>query len=361
MADVGGPAHLAQCVEDGVLASNLLAYARQVRDASRKREMAQLGAAMLAGGMTPSEVAAKLDEMPGPVTAAIYDPATDWAAIVERWGQAQILTGLRWLDHLTQGITLGNLIVIGGRPSHGKTALSVDLSRMLAKAGHHVDYLTLEEPSKNITRRLVAGVTGIKSYLILTGHLSPGEIEACEDAVRQLQSLPLTITDLNTIRNLDEDAVVSFVLQSKAQIVFVDHLQKINTRGESRVYGLERVLNRLHAVGIKHQKAVIVLSQLSRMMESEKRAPALRDLRDSGGTEQSARQVWLLLWPIKMDPDKYALNEYKLEVAKNSDGPTGSVTLHYEPACGRFSTPAGEVPPPEESSQGSVGSGEVPF
>jgi len=160
-----------------------------------------------------------------------------------------------------------------------------------------VDYFTLEETDDAITRRWVSQVSGVHNYRIKEGALSPSDIEQAEAAVKDIQGLPLICTAMDTIGNLDEDTVVGTVAHAHSRIVFVDHLQKVQTRGESRVYGLERVINRLHALAIRQQKIVVILSQLSRTMETEKRRPMLSDMRDSGAQEMAARKVLLLYWP----------------------------------------------------------------
>jgi len=156
--------------------------------------------------------------------------------------------------------------------------------------------------------------------------------------VGKLQDLPIRVTALDTMRTLDEDAICGMVAGAESKIVFVDHLQKIVTKGDSRQYGLERALNRLHAIGIRQGKAVIILSQLGRLMEKENRPPILSDMRDTGALEMAPRQVWLLYWPWKADPTKpdHPQNLYRIDVAKNSDGETGLIQVDFYAPCGQF-------------------------
>jgi replicative DNA helicase len=237
---------------------------------------------------------------------------------------------------MTAGLALGELAAIGGRTSHGKTALLCALARRLAEAGTRVDILTLEESDDELVKRMVASLTGISSVRLKDGSLSRDEFAAAERAVERLQALPLRITSLETIRSLDEDSVVGVAAASTAPVVLIDHLQKVITAGESRVYGLERLLNRLHAVALKYGRVIVVAAQLSREMDAQRRPPELRDLRDSGAIEQSARQVWLIYWPVKHDRTR-DVTHFEIYVAKNSGGGTGIAPLGYEAACGRFS------------------------
>ena len=250
------------------------------------------------------------------------------------------LTGLGPLDVLTGGFWPGEPIIVAGRTAHGKTALvGAHLPLRCAEQGYDTELITLEDPPDGIVRRQVANLSGIPTKRLKTGDLSPSDFEGAEAAVRHLQTLPLTVTGLDTLRTLDEDALVAAVARSKAQIVLVDHLQKVQTRGESRNYGLERVMNGLHTAAIRDNKALVLSVQISREMEGKEgrkpRPPRLSDLRDSGGLEILARGVWLIYWPWQHDP-KRDQSDFEIRVAKQNDGPTGVVTCHFDPSTGRF-------------------------
>ena len=343
LEDAGGPSHLGLCVENGVLAHRVKEMARIVREHARQRAIIAIGSSMIHEGFEGrakhAELARRIEELPGPMASALYDPAINWTRIAERWGQNRVLTGYAKLDEVSQGLEFGEMIVIAGRTSHGKTAFATNLLRRLAGVGHVSDYITLEETDDAITRRWVSQVSGVHNYRIKEGSISPSEIEQCEAAVAELQTLPLTCTALDTVGNLEEDTVLGVAAHSPAHIVVVDHIQKISTRDQSRVYGLERVINRFHALAIRQQKSIILLSQLSRTMETEKRRPMLSDMRDSGAQEMAARKVFLLYWPWKTNPDENPAEHYEVDVAKNSDGGTQSVPMVYDPRCGRFADP----------------------
>lgn len=337
----GGPAHLGQCIEEALIVSSVKGVARMIREKSNERELIKLGTEMIGSvyegkRLSELDVIQRLEGLPGSLSTAIYDPAVNWHRIVERWGKSLIKTGWDGLDKVLLGFDLGELVVIAGRPSHGKTAFGLALMRKVAGAGTTVDYLALEESDDVATRRLISGVSGVDNYRLKIGNISPAEFADAELAVKALQELPLNVTGLDTMRNLDEDTVVGMAARALGKVVIIDHAQKVNTKGESRTYGLERFLNRLHAIGIRQQKVIIVLWQLNRRMEQEERPPRLSDLRDSGGAEQAARQVLLLYWPWKVKPEEHDALSYQIAVAKNSDGGTGNVTMAYDAKCGRF-------------------------
>jgi len=326
---------LSHCLEDASIGPYLTDYASIVREEARTRMLRALGLELQAQGLSEDEVRRRLDDLPGPLTSSLVDPADDWRAIVEGWGGTRILTGLRALDALSGGLVPGVFVVVAGRTSHGKTGMLTHLARRMATDGHTVEYLPLEESRVAIRRRLIANRAGVSVMRLTDGVLSPEEFDRAEDAVRWLQEAPLTVTGVEHLRAIDEDTVVGMVAASTARIVIVDHLQQITTKDQSRVYGLERVVKRLHAAALRDGKVLIAGAQLGRDMDDPPRPPRLSDIRDSAAIEHSARQVWLLYWPCKHKRERPA-TDYELYVAKHSDGPTGVVPLHFEATSGRF-------------------------
>lgn len=326
---------LAHCLEDGSIAAYLPNYAALVRDAARERMLKDLGAELQARGLSPDEVRQRLDELPGPLTSSLVDPADDWRTIVAGWGGTRILTGLRDLDKLSGGLPPGVFGVVAGRTSHGKTSILTHVARVFAEAGHSVEYLPLEESRVAIRRRIIAGRAGVSVMRLTDGTLSREEFARSEAAVRWLQDAPLRVTGVEHLRAIDEDTVVGMVAASDAEVVVVDHLQQITTKDASRVYGLERVVKRLHAAAIRDGKVLLAGAQLGRDMDDPPRPPRLSDIRDSAAIEHSARQVWLLYWPCKHKKER-AASDYEIYVAKHSDGPTGVADAYFDAVTGRF-------------------------
>ena len=335
LAAVGGPAYLALLMVEAAVSVFMFDYARVVRQAATARKKAQLGAELQAQALSDAEITERLKAMPGPVGAPLFDPAARWRQIVEGWRIERLTTGYAGLDRLTGGIGRGDFWVVGGRTSHGKTAWAVDLSLRLASRGVRVDFVTLEDPAVGIVRRAVANLSRTPTRLLKDGSLTDESFREAERAVRTLQAWPLTVIDVEHLRTLSDVAVVGAVSASEAQVVIVDHLQQIATGDERRHYGLERVLHALHALALRDRKAVLVTAQLNRETEARQDAPRLSDLRDTGAAEQVGRVVCLLYWPVKHDRQRDP-GEYEVYLAKQHDGATGMVRLHFEPAVGRF-------------------------
>lgn len=337
---VGGPAYLAQCIEDGwlVIPERLLPYAAMVRDASRRRMLRALGRALAKRGFDEAEIARQLAEVPGPLTALA--PWSPWAVFEAHQrslvGAPPLPTGLASLDALLGGFLPGELVVLGARTSHGKTAMAIHLALTIAGRGVPVLLLSLEETAALMAVRAVSSRSGVAYRRLALGHaLGEEEQREVDQALAWLEGVPWGVLSVETLRALDEDTVCGAVAASTAPVVIVDHLQKIRTGDESRVYGIERVLNRLHATALRDRRVVIVCAQLNRESENEKRAPRLSDLRDSGAVEILARKVLLLYWPFKHDATRDR-HEYHIYIAKQSTGGTGTVGVRFRAETGSF-------------------------
>lgn len=341
----GGLAHLALCMDEGCAVVPITGPARVVRDLARKRAVITLGTDLVQRGYTPGDPAAEaelqrqLAALPGPLAQGIWDPPTAWAQIRARWGQDGMRTGWAALDAMAGGLWPGELIVLAGRTSHGKTSVSAAAAvRMAQSEGISVDLITLEDPVPAMTRRLIANLSGISFRRLRTGDLSNAEAARADRAVAQLSGLPLHVTGIDRFGQASEDGVLGLLAQATGQVVMIDHLQRIWTKDQSRAYGLERVLSRIHSHVQRTGQVAWVNCQLNRQVEGRKDGkPLLSDLRDSGAIEILARQVWIASWPKKWD-DNRNWREYQIDVAKNSEGQTGVVEMRWDPPTGRFWT-----------------------
>ncbi len=335
LAEAGGPAKLAQCFVEAHVPVYVPSLARQIRQAARQRAMRQLGMQLTSQGLSPEDVEARLAEMPGPLAPNLFDPAENWRSIIAEWDRPALKTRLAAVDRLLGGFRRGQIAVVGGRTSHGKTTFAAHLALRFAEAGRSVEFVSLEETEDDLVSRLAANVSGVRKDRIDQGLLDDVEFARVETAVRRVQALPIQVRALSSLRSLEESSVVGAVMTSTADVVLVDHLNKILTSDDSRTYGLERVLNRLHAAALRRDAVVIVMAQLSREMDVQKRVPMLHDLRDTGAAEQTARRVLLLYWPAKhrqADP-----GDYEIHVAKNVGGGSGVAHVRFDATTGRFS------------------------
>lgn len=332
----GNLAYLAGILEAGTACVDLQRYGELVRRAAAERDRVRLASALLANPEGSEQVEAilrSLEEQPGrsePLTAV-------FPRLETRRTDTVYETGMELLD-----IRAGQVLVVGGRTSHGKTAFMVDLAKRLARQDYRVDYVTLEDPAEAIAARMIAGDSGKTLYYVRYSRLS-----GLDEERNSLEMLPITVTSVPGCR---EAAVIGAVAASEGEIVFLDHLQQIGleeSSDDSRNRTIERIMGRLSAWARRDHKAIVLGCQLNREMEKTKREPTLADLKDSGSIEQAARAVWLVYWPAKhkVDPTEAQKREFVVKIEKASEGPTLRRHLKWEPRSGRFYDPKTEPVP----------------
>jgi len=332
---IGGPSFLAALCEAGAWIVDLAYCGRMVREAATTRAKLALGMA-LAGNpdMSQAEIEACLRSLETGEAIRAGSVSETLTIEYERLRtEPNIQTGLPALDAKLGGLARGQVIVIGGRTSHGKTAFATSIARTMAQQGVRVAYVSLEERAEAIHARWLAQDTGVSLGAIRQGRCDPDERDRLRLAGERLDALDLQVLTVGTPY---EDTVIAALRGSDAEVVILDHLQQVITRDEKRNYALERVMARLNAVAMMDRKLLFITAQINRGADARKEAPGLADLRDSGAIEQVPRIVWLLYWPSRHDA-KRSPTDYELDVAKNSEGSTGPVDLFYDARTGRFS------------------------
>lgn len=242
-------------------------------------------------------------------------------------------TGLPSLDALGAGFRSGELTLLSGRPSAGKTALALHMAREVARGGHRVWFASLEMRHTALSMRLLAAEADVDFGRLRGAQLSQTEFEHVRWGREALTKLPIEIDDSPGI---DLDALRRMVLGQQGLLI-VDYIQLLKPPRDARKYG-NRVLEvgalsrGLKAIAHDSGVSVLALSQLSRSVEQRGRGsePVLSDLRDSGELEQDADVVLMCWRPHTLDdaqPDDLTY----CKVAKNRNGPVGTVALTF---CG---------------------------
>lgn len=243
----------------------------------------------------------------------------------EKGRPTQVPTGFPTLDIIMHGgFKAGNLIVLAARPSVGKTAVMLQMSRSAAGVGIPTSIFSLEMTNSELGQRLLLS-TGIVTPLQLT----KGEVQwdDFERAIGQFDRIPLYLND--AVRTIDEivNRIILNHQQRKCGIVFVDYLGLIDTRIEKGVplnQIIAGITRKLKLVAKSCRVPVVLLCQLNRASASEKRPPALYDLRDSGSIEQDADIVLML---ERQDDSKVKGDvpaQLNMWVRKNRNGKAGA-------------------------------------
>ena len=248
--------------------------------------------------------------------------------------QVGIPTGFLDLDRMTGGLRSGQLIVLGARPSVGKSALALDVALHVARTSGPVLFVSAEMGALELGSRVLSG-GGVASDKLLTAKLDNLDFSRLEARRAELVDVPLMIDDspgstLGTIRARARRQVS----RGGLALLIVDYLQLIDGDGnrERREQEVAAVSRGLKALARELHVPVLAVAQLNRAVElrADKR-PVLADLRDSGQLEQDADLVTFLYRPGVYDLDADP-GETELAIAKHRNGPTGIVHLVWLPS-----------------------------
>jgi replicative DNA helicase len=273
-------------------------------------------------------------------------------------GLAGYSTGFRDLDSRTGGLCPGNLIIIAGRPSMGKTAFSTNIADNLARSGVAVGFYSLEMTPSELSKRILARHSGVAVQKIARGTFHPSEMTDILRAQQTLRDLPLTIdaTGGLTVAQLRAKAR-RLRRKGKLDVLFVDYLQLMQgtQKAGNRVADVTEITTGLKALAKELDVPVVALSQLNRSLEArDNKRPQIHDLRESGSIEQDADLVLMCYRddyyverakPSASDQAAYAdwlarLNEVRgraeIIVAKARQGTLGTVDLMFEGATTTF-------------------------
>lgn len=254
-------------------------------------------------------------------------------------------TGFVDLDRMTNGLKKGNLIVLAGRPSMGKTSLAMNMAEQCAlKDGLPVLVVTLEMSADELTTRLVGSVGRIDQSKLATANLADHEWGRVSEAMEQLHPVPIEIQDTG-VSSIGEIRAMARRAQHRHKqlgLVVVDYLQLVKGSEEggqeNRATELGTVSRGLKLLAGELGCPVIALSQLNRSLEDRPdKRPRMSDIRESGAIEQDADVIMFVY-----RDDYYTKENSKdpgvaeIVIAKQRNGPTGTVRLAWQPSYTRF-------------------------
>ncbi len=252
-----------------------------------------------------------------------------------------VSTGFTQLDEYTSGFQRGDLIVVAGRPSMGKTALGLTVAQHIA--GHDQKpalFFSMEMSVDQIAQRLICSHTGIDTQKLRRRMLSESEVRRLCDACADFEQAPLFVDDSAGLSVMEVRSNARRLKQKHdIQAVFVDYLQLMHSPdSESRQVEIASISRGLKGLARELNVPVIALSQLNRMPEGRQdKRPLMSDLRESGAIEQDADVVLLIHREEYYKPeDESVRNQAELIIAKQRNGPTGSILLHFDKRLTRF-------------------------
>lgn len=351
--DVGGVHYITTLANVVPTAANVEHYARIVEEKAIYRRLVSAGTQIVAMGYAASgEAAAALDQAEQSIfqiamrrnvqgysvlKEILIDTLDDIEYLYAHKGSAiGVASGFKDLDSKTAGFQRSDLIIVAARPSVGKSSFALAVARNAAVLDKvPVGLFSLEMSKEQVAMRLLASEAGVDGQRIRTGYLQEDDWKKISVALGKLGEAPILIDDTPNIGALE--------LRTKARrmkaehnigILFIDYLQLMHLGGrtENRQQEIAAISRSLKSLARELSIPVVALSQLSRQVEQrEGKRPMLSDLRESGAIEQDADVVIFL---HRSDDT----NENLLEVilAKQRNGPVGSLKLHFHRSIARF-------------------------
>jgi replicative DNA helicase len=351
--EVGGPAYVASLADGVPRATNIEYYAKIVKEKATLRNLIYAANKILTNAYeADQESDLILDEAESAIFSVADDrlkagfvPMRDlvkesFPKIEQLFEQKRFITGVPTgfvdLDEMTRGLQPGDLIIVAARPSMGKTSLVLNISQYVAAQPELVvGFFSLEMSKESLFIRLLTSEAQIDSHRLMSGAIGQKDYSRISHALETLSNMKLYIDDTANIGVLEMRAKCRRLqAEHGLHMIVVDYIQLMSGRGrfENRTLELAAISRSLKGLAKELSVPIIVLSQLSRAPESRSdHRPQLSDLRESGALEQDADLVGLIYRDdvYNKDPNNPDAGTAELIIAKQRNGPTGTVRLAF--------------------------------
>jgi len=357
--EVGGPEYLVKIAEAVPSAANVEHYLQIVKDKQMMRELISAAGEVLTEAMEDSgDTSEKLDRAEQKIFSVTQKKVSGSAvsmkellteafeAIDKRQGHhiTGLPTGFAELDDLTCGLQNGEMIIIAGRPSMGKTSFAMNIAEHIGADNNiSVAIFSLEMSRQQLAERMLCSRAMIDSQLVRKGMVNDGQYQELVHAASELSEKPIYVDDTPGITPLELRGKARR-LRSRYGIkcIVIDYLQLMSMGGsvESRQQEVSEISRYLKALARELEVPVVVLSQLNRSPEGrEGHRPRMSDLRESGSIEQDADVVMLLHredYYHKGEQDYEDTSSAEVIIAKQRNGPTDTIELSFNGTYTRF-------------------------
>ena len=260
-------------------------------------------------------------------------------------------SGFPDLDRLTSGFQPAELVIIGARPGMGKTAIALSMAANITiRQSRPAAFFSLEMSEQALMIRLLSAEAGMDSHKLRTGFFPNSEFETLFAAAEHVHGAPLFIVDMPYMKMLDIQAMARMMkIQENVEIIFIDYIGLIapDDSRQKRFEYITEVSRNLKGLARELNIPIVVLSQLRR--EAEKQKPNLADIRESGSIEQDADMVMFLNRDRELEKSydeqsKKSGQKVQLMIAKNRNGPVGTIDLTFLKHLTKFVSYTDEKP-----------------
>ena len=250
-------------------------------------------------------------------------------------------TGLSGLNDLTHGLRKGQLVVIAGKTSMGKSAFAINMAISAVKAGHKVAFYSLEMNNESQMKRILSNLTEINGDSIISGKVSQDGIQKLEAKAKDVHSVPMFFCDkLNIYEDIEASIINLKAREEDLETVFIDYIQLMfsKQRGLERHYEIGYMTTTLKRLAERLGISIVILSQLKR--DDSEDPPTVSDLKDSASLENDANLIIFVHRPDYFFKDKSKVNPKfsltQIIVAKNREGKTGVVETVFYRSTSKF-------------------------
>ena len=360
----GGLAYLGEIANATPSAANVRRYAEIVRERAILRQLVTAGDEIAGMALNPAgrDVKSVLDEAEQrifqiaeagaassagfvAITPLLGDVVNRMEALLARDSQSDITgvaTGFADLDKMTSGLQPGDMIVVAGRPSMGKTAFALNIAEHVGiELRLPVAIFSLEMSGPQIATRFISSVGRIDQSKLRSGRLSDDEWDRMTVALGKLHDAPIHIDETGAINSTDLRARARRLHRQfgKLGLIVIDYLQLMSSTrdNENRATEISEISRSIKALAKELQVPVIALSQLSRKVEERNdKRPLMSDLRESGAIEQDADIILMMYREEYYKPDTQDKGVAEVIIGKHRNGPTGTVPLTFLGEYTRF-------------------------
>jgi len=351
---VGGLSYLGTLARDTPTAANIKAYADIVRERSVLRQLITAGNAIVTSALEPEGREAR--EIVDDAERSVFEIAERGSRgkvgfrsvksilpdVVTRIDELYnsdgmltgIATGFKQLDEMTSGLQPGDLIIIAGRPSMGKSTLAVNIAENAALGSQKsAAIFSMEMSAESLTLRMLSSLGRINQGHLRSGRLQEEDWPRIDSAMTQLSNANIHVDETPGLTPTEVRARARRLKRERGlDLIVVDYLQLMQVAGtkENRATEISEISRSLKALAKELKVPVIALSQLNRGVEQRtEKKPVMSDLRESGAIEQDADLILLIYREEVYDPNTTRKGIADIIIAKQRNGPTGEVQLTF--------------------------------